>query len=316
MAVWAADIGGTAIKLAIVDRGRILLTREIAALPGDGLRHAMNRIAPIWQELCQQTAIAESDITAIGIALPAIVAPESGKIWAVPGGKFADAPKFKLAAWIDKKFRKPAYWCNDAHAALAGEIKYGVARRAKNVGMITLGTGVGTAIVLRGRHLTGTHGLAGNAGGHNTIDAGGGRCGCGNIGCVETQASSWVLPAQAADSPLFSQSALAAEASVTYEAVFRLARKGDFLARQLRAHALKTWAITATTLIHNYDPELLVIGGKIARSADVIVPFMQKFIRAHCWAKWNVPIRPAALGNEAGIRGIAYLAAKDAKRSR
>ena len=316
MAVWAADIGGTNIKLAIVDRGRILLTREIPALPGDGLRHAMNRIAPIWRELCQQTTIAGADITAIGIALPAIVAPESGKILAVPGGKFADAPQFKLAAWIDKNFGKPAYWCNDAHAALAGEIKYGVARGAKNVGIITLGTGVGTAVVMQGRHLTGTHGLAGNIGGHNTIDAGGGRCGCGNIGCVETQASSWVLPAQAAESVLFAQSALAAETTINYETVFRLAEKGDLLAQRLRAHALKIWAITATTLIHNYDPDLLIIGGKIARSADVIVPFMRKFIRAHCWAKWNVPIRPAALGNEAGIRGIAYLAAKDAKRSR
>ena len=316
MAVWAADVGGTNIKLAIVDRGRILRMREIAANPAAGLRRAMDRIAPVWLELCEQTGIAESAITAIGLAIPAIVAPESGKIWAVPGGKFADAPKFKLAAWIDKQFRKPAYWCNDAHAALAGEIKYGVARGVKNVGMITLGTGVGTAVVMQGNALTGTHGLAGNAGGHNTLDAGGGRCGCRNIGCVEMQASSWVLPAQAADSPLFSQSALAAEATITYEAVFRLAGKGDLLARQLRAHALKIWAITATTLIHNYDPELLVIGGKIAQRADVIVPYMHKFIRAHCWAKWNVPVRPAALGNEAGIKGIAYLAAKDAKRSR
>ena len=316
MAVWAADVGGTNIKLAIVDRGRILRMREIAANPAAGLRRAMDRIAPVWLELCEQTGIAESAITAIGLAIPAIVAPESGKIWAVPGGKFADAPKFKLAAWIDKKFSKPAYWCNDAHAALAGEIKYGVARGVKNVGMITLGTGVGTAVVMQGNAVTGTHGLAGNAGGHNTIDVGGARCRCGNIGCVEAHASSWALAAQAANSPLFSQSALAAEATITYEAVFRLAGKGDLLARQLRAQSIKIWAITAVTLIHNYDPDLLVIGGKIAQCADVIVPHMHKFIRAHCWAKWNVPVRPAALGNEAGIKGIAYLAAKNAKRSR
>ena len=316
MVIWAADIGGTSIKLAIVDRGRILRLREIAALPADGLRHAMNRIAPLWQTLCRECAIPESHMTAVGIAVPAIVAPDSGKIWAVPGGKFADAPTFNLAEWLDRKFRKPAYWCNDAHAALAGEIRYGAARGFRNVAMMTLGTGVGTAVILNGRHFTGAHGLAGNVGGHITIQANGKRCDCGNIGCVETLASSWALPAQAAASPLFAKSALAAEAAVNYEVVFRLAKQGDALAKQLRDNALQEWSITATTLIHSYDPDLLVIGGKIAGSCDVIVPFMKKFIRSHCWAQWQVPILASALGNDAGVRGIAFLAAKYAKRSK
>ncbi len=316
MAILAADIGGTSIKLAIVDRGRILRSREIAALPADGLRHAMNRIAPIWQDLCRELAISDSRITAIGIALPAIVATDSGKIWTVPGDKFADAPNFNLAGWIESKFRKPAYWCNDAHAALAGEIRYGAARGYTNVAMITLGTGVGTAVVLNGKHFTGPHGLAGNAGGHITIQANGERCGCGNIGCVETLASSWALPAKAAASPLFAKSALAKKPVINYEAVFRQAKKGDVLARELRENALSAWSITAVTLIHSYDPDLLLIGGKIAKSYTVIRPFMKKFIRAHCWATWEVPIQPTALGNHAGVKGIAYLATKYAKRSR
>ena len=316
MVIWAADIGGTSIKLAIIDRGRILRSREIAALPADGLRHAMNRIAPIWRALSRQSAVLDSRVTAIGIALPAIVDPNSGKIRTVPGGKFADAPGFDLARWIDRKFQKPAYWCNDAHAALAGELKYGAARGYSNVAIITLGTGVGTAAVIDGRHFTGTHGLAGNAVGHVTIQADGVPCGCGNIGCVEALASSWALPAHAATSPLLANSALATEAAINYEAVFRLAKKGDVLAKNLRNNALKAWSITAVTLIHSYDPDLLVIGGKIAGSGDVIVPAMKKFIRAHCWAQWEVPILASALGNEAGIRGIAVLAAKYAKRSK
>lgn len=310
MAVWAADIGGTGIKLAIVDRGEIVVSREIASVPADGLRRAMNRMAPVWRDLCRQSAIPESAITAIGIAIPAIVAPDSGKIWAVPGGKFADATSFNMGQWMDRRFHKPAYWCNDARAALAGELKYGVARGLNNVVMMTLGTGVGTAAILNGRHLTGSHGLAGNAGGHNTINSAGARCACGNIGCVETQASSWALPAVAAASPLFATSALAREATIHYEAVFRLAKKGDTLARQLQSQSLTAWAITATTLTHSYDPDLLVIGGKIAVRANVIVPFMRKFIRTHCWAKWNVRIAAAALGNNAGLLGIASLAAK------
>jgi glucokinase len=316
MAVWAADIGGTGIKLAIVDRGEIVLSREIASVPADGLRRAMNRIAPVWRELCRQSAIPESAITAIGIAIPAIVAPDSGKIWTVPGGKFADAPTFKMGQWVERTFHKPAYWCNDAHAALAGELKHGMARGIKNVVMMTLGTGVGTAVVLNARHLTGPHGLAGNAGGHNTINFRGAPCGCGNIGCVETQASSWALPDRAAASPLFATSALAREATIHYEAVFRLAKKGDALARQLQAQSLTAWAITATTLIHSYDPDLLIIGGKIADRADVIVPFIRQFIRTHCWAKWNVRIAAAALGNNAGLLGIASLAAKPRPRSK
>ena len=132
-------------------------------------------------------------------------------------------------------------------------------------------------------------------------------CTCGAIGCTEAEASGWAIPLIAKEWPGFAQSALAKEPSVTFEALFRLAKQGD-PALALRDRCLRVWAVGTVGLIHSFDPEIVVYGGGVMKSADVIVPYVQSYVEKHAWTPWGkVKVRAAELGNDAGLLGAIPL---------
>jgi glucokinase len=110
----------------------------------------------------------------------------------------------------------------------------------------------------------------------------------------------------------FPESGLAQQERIDFRSLFELARLGDRVAREIRDYCLLVWATAAVGLIHAYDPELVVIGGGVMRSADVILPHIQQFVNEHAWTPWGrVQIAAAALGNHAGLFGAAPLLSGD-----
>jgi glucokinase len=108
--------------------------------------------------------------------------------------------------------------------------------------------------------------------------------------------------------PAFRASRLAREKALDYAAVFRATAQGDALATELRDRAVSVWAGVLVTLIHAYDPEVALVGGGIMRSGRVILPRLRHFVARHAWTPWGrVKIKPAALGNDAGMLGVACL---------
>lgn len=309
MAIWAADVGGTSIKLAVIDNDTILVRDEIPAEADKGLQQALQRMTQTWMELTGKCNLTQDDCTAVGMAFPGVIDPGTERIWTTPAGKFDDSKDMDVQEWGRSHIGRTITVCNDANAAIAGEWRYGAACGCTNVCMMTLGTGVGTGVIVEGRPLRGGHGLAGNAGGHLTINMDGVECLCGNIGCVESEGSSWAVKRQARENPRLASSPLSKEPLIDYEAIFRLAREGDALAKELLECSLRAWAIGAVNMVNCYDPEMLILGGGVMRSADIIVPYVQEYIRRRAWAQWEVPVVPAKLGNDAGMLGIAYLAA-------
>src|SRR5207248_2646529 len=155
-------------------------------------------------------------------AFPCLIDPATQSICSTID-KYPDATQLDLKDWTRQQFALPLLLENDANAALAGEWQRGAGRGCRSVVLMTLGTGVGTSSVIDGVPLRGQHGQAGCLGGHMTIALDGPRCVCGNIGCVETQASTWALPKLAREQPDFERSALAQEEVIDYQTVFRLA---------------------------------------------------------------------------------------------
>ena len=93
-----------------------------------------------------------------------------------------------------------------------------------------------------------------------------------------------------------------------YAAVFRVAAQGDKLAVALRDQSIRVWSAALVNLIHAYDPECAVIGGGIMRSGSIILPRMRRYVAEHAWTPWGrVQIKAAALGNDAGMLGVATL---------
>jgi glucokinase len=304
----AADVGGTTIKLALV-RDSVLINRSsIPAEAAAGLAPALENMVVEWKNLCRQAGILFEEIGAFGLSFPGVVDPATERVWITPEGKFDDARDIDLREWAHRRLRRPIVVCNDAKAALVGEWRMGAARGVNNAVMMTLGTGVGTAVIVNGALMHGAHGLAGNAAGHVTINLDGARCLCGNIGCVEAEASSWAIRSQAESHPLHARSALAKADPLDYKAVFEAAQGGDPLATEIREHSLRAWAACAVGMVNNFDPELVVIGGGVAADAAIIIPHISDSIRDHAWAQWDVPVVAAQLGNNAGVLGIAHLA--------
>lgn len=306
--ILACDVGGTRLKLGLVRGGRVLARSEIDALPSKGLANALKRIERNARILRRQSGLKTHDLAGFGLSFPGIIQPHTERILSTPSGKFDDAKSLDVPKVIGTLFGLPTRICNDANAALAGEWHYGAARGCRSVVMMTLGTGIGTSTIIDGVPLRGQHGQAGCLGGHLTANWLGGECLCGNLGCAESEASTWALRAQAQAHPAFISSRLARERVLDYSAVFRAANQRDRVAIELRKRAIRVWSAALVNLIHAYDPECAVIGGGIMRSGKMILPKIRQHVLRHAWTPWGkVKIRSAALGNDAGMIGVASL---------
>lgn len=174
--------------------------------------------------------------------------------------------------------------------------------------MVTLGTGIGTSVIIDGVPLRGEHGQAGNLGGHFVHTLAPRSCPCGNLGCAESEASGWAVQQLARQDGCYAASALADEPSSDLAAVFRCAAAGDELASRLRDHCIGVWAGLAVSLIHAYDPELLVFGGGVMQSSEQIIPAIAAHVEKHAWTPWGkVRVAAAAFGNDAALLGVAHL---------
>jgi glucokinase len=310
--ILACDVGGTSIKLGLVKGNRLLARGEIPAEPDRGLAAAIKRITRKTRTLCREASVAPRQLSGFGLSFPGIIEPRSERILSTPAGKFDDSKELDVAKLVARELGVPTLVCNDANAALAGEWRFGAARGCASAVMMTLGTGLGTSAIIGGVPLRGQHGQAGCLGGHWTVNLNGRVCPCGNLGCAESEASTWALPLNARAHTSLGASRLAREKIIDFAVLFRLAAQGDSLAVELRDHCLCVWAAALVSLVHAYDPECAVIGGGVMRSGALILPSLRRHLARHAWTPWGkVKVKPAALGNNAGMFGVAWLLAKE-----
>lgn len=301
MAVLACDAGATRIKFGIVENGRVLVHDSIPSLSEHGLAPRLPDLAAALRGICRTGGVPLEEIRGLSMSVPSIVDVATGRILA-EYGRFRDMPTLDLRSWAAAEFGKPIALENDARMACIGEWRAGAGQGCDNMVMITLGTGLGVSAVMEGRIVRGTHGQAGILGGHLTTRYGGQPCGCGNIGCAESEASTKVLAGIAHAHPAFAASALAREEVLDFAAVFRHAAAGDACALAVRDHSLLVWSSLAVSLIHAYDPELIVLGGGIMASADVIIPAVRAHVHRYAHTPWGkVAIVPSALGDTAAL---------------
>ena len=302
MSTVAIDLGGTAVKLGVFDEGRLLATDEFAAVDGAiGLDEVADRV---------QRLLDGSPAAGVAIAVPGIVDADGTRLLAAHG-KYAELHDLDLSAWCRDRLGCPAVVENDARAALIGETADGVARGATDAVLLVLGTGIGTAALLEGRVVRGSHGHGAVLGGHVTVDLDGPRCPCGNIGCAEALASTWALAADAASGELALGAGLAD----------RLAERGTIGIRDLveTRHEpesaaildryLRAWSAAVVTMCHAFDPEVVVVTGGVMRSADLILPALRDRVHADLWSSsfrpaFATPADPAT----SVLRGLARLA--------
>jgi glucokinase len=243
----------------------------------------------------------------IGIAFPGIVDSARCKVLS-KYVKYPDAQDVDFVKWAKDRWNIPVALENDAKAALIGEWQYGNGKGCRDLVLVTLGTGVGSGVMIEGKLLSGRNFVAGNLGGHMTINVHGKECNCGNIGCLETESSTWTLREDVVNSSGFPNSSLSKEKEIDFKTLFTHATNGDKLAYDVREKCLKAWSLGVISLIHAFDPERIIVGGGVMMSGDLVLTKICEMIVKHSWVKNNPPqVVAAAHPDFAGILGMYYL---------
>jgi glucokinase len=304
------DMGGTKIKLGLVQEGNVIAQTSLAASSHISLATRLDEVGDRVDALLREH---NAEPIGIGIAFPGIIDNINNKVLS-KYVKYPDAQGVDFSRWALGRWNIPAAVENDAKAALIGEWQFGSGRGSNDLVLITLGTGVGSAVLIGGKVLSGRNFIAGNLGGHMTINVHGSTCNCGNIGCLETEGSTWALAEEVKNAPDFVASSLSKESEIDFKNLFKHAQEGDALAKQVRDKCLKTWSLGIINLIHAFDPEKIVIGGGIMESQHIILPHIHHMITNHSWVKHNPPELVAATHPQhAGLLGMYHLLTRGKK---
>lgn len=306
------DIGGMSVKAGIVDEGGNILVKKTAVChPDRPEREIIEEIAALISELIAEAGVRKRDLAGVGIGCPGSVYDEKGIVRYSCNINFRNAP---LAAGVaDLVGIGNVRLSNDANCAALGETLFGAGRGAKNSVMVTLGTGVGTGIVVDGRLLTGNR-SAGAEGGHMQLNMGGRVCGCGKKGHFEAYASATALIEQTAETcakyPDSLLAKLAASKGIDGKIAFEAAREGCPVANRLVKRYVKYVGMGLVSMANIFYPEVIIVGGGISNEGDALIKPLQRYVSRNVYGSvYNPKIKvvAATLRNDAGIVGAAAL---------
>lgn len=300
------DLGGTLVKIGLIQAGTIADVRVLPAHSQKGLQPNLPQIKEAVNQVLAENRVDTSQLAGICMAFPGLVDVTGGKVLAT-NEKYDDATGVNLNLWCKMNWDVPFLIDNDARLAAVGEWKYGAGRGLQNLVMMTIGTGIGTGVVIDGHVLYGEHFQAGSLGGHFVVDYRGRTCTCGNVGCVEAMASSFFLPSIIREHPLLSAAFKAKAGTSDFREIFRLAHAGDVDAILLRNECMDVWSAAIVTYIHAYDPEIVVLGGGIMKSKEVILPYIRERVARLAWCPTaTVRIVASELGDNAAVLASEY----------
>lgn len=311
--ILAVDIGGTKVAAGLVTRaGKILSTTRTRMVANKSAAEGLAAVREAIDGALKNRS--SRKIRAMGVSAPGWVDSKTGTVLSA-----ANLPcwkNFNLARELNKLYRMPVRVANDAKAAALAESAWGAGRGYRNMFYATLGTGVGTGLVIDGQIYMGRRGPGGE-GGHTTIDFDGPQCGCGKHGCAETYISGPAIAQSArehiASEPgeysLMMKLADGDAANVTAEIVAKAADAGDPLAEEVLKEMAEHLAIWVGNIMDLLEPEVVVIGGGLAEMAMSLLPQVRK--RLDQWAcspeHQQTAIVKAFYGAESALVGAAAL---------
>lgn len=303
--VFAVDLGGTHLRVALVDdTGRILKQLKQKTPRGDSADCIINALADAAAQWSDQ----KQRIVATSIMVPGAVDNDKAVVLQAPN--LPSLVNFGLKAALEQRLGWPVFLENDANAAAVGEMWMGAARGCHDVMSVTLGTGVGGGLILDGKLWRGSHGSAGEIG-HTTVDPFSElKCKCGNIGCLELFASATAIVRMTRENlSLFPGSRLKSD-DLTAERVYDAGRDGDELALAVFKRVGMYLGIGLSNIINLIDPQIIVISGGAANGWDLFASEMYQQVeqRAFRTTARQVKIARAECGDNAGLLGAARLA--------
>lgn len=311
------DVGGTAMKAGVVDdAGKSLGSVSLPTEAHRGQELGLERMCESIRQAVAASGLKMRDIAAIGVATPGTMD--------IPAGIILDPPNLKpwrnvpVRDHIQKTFKLPTAFQNDANAAAFGEFWAGAGRDVHSMVLFTLGTGVGGGIIVGDLVLEGEHSHGAELG-HMKIEMTNPRqCGCGRWGCLEAYASATSVVKRAMDA--MSQKSVKSglkeyrnkEGGLTARDVFEVAAQGDSVADKIVEDTAYYLAVGATNMMHTIDPNMVVYTGGMIAAGESFLQRIRKYVKE---LAFPVPAEKtlicyAQLGSDAGFIGAAACARK------
>jgi glucokinase len=301
------DLGGTKMAVGVVDTEQQIHyegKESSIGLTEDEL------VEDLGEELLEARE-ARPDVLCAGLGIPATIDHDRGVAIQAVNLEISDVP---LRDLMRERLGLPVYIDNDANVAALAEFLFGAGRGARNVVMLTIGTGIGGGLILDGEIYRGSIG-AGAELGHIVVQEDGPPCQghCPNHGCVETLASGTAIAREgkkAAERELDSALGKAlTQGPILGKTVTELAIKGDSLAREVVAEAGRHLGVALASLANIFDPDVIVIGGGVSVVGDLMLDPAREELQARALRPMNrIPVHLAELGPEAGMIGAAAMA--------
>ena len=302
------DIGGTKIAGALVDEDGTLVREARVATPASDGAGIVDAVVTLVEELIDGV-----EAIGVGVAAAGFIDADQSIIVYSPNLSWRNEP---LKAKLDAKLSIPVIIENDANAAGWAEFRYGAGRGSKHMTMLTIGTGVGGAVIADSKMLRGGFGIGGELG-HIRMVPNGLLCGCGAHGCLEQYGSGTALLRAAreladsgSDEGALLRKLRDAAGELTGDQVYEAILQSDAGALRLLAE-LGDWigqAVASLTAV--LDPEIVVIGGGVSAAGDLLLEPIRKAYLANLPARGYRPelkIKTAEFVNDAGVVGAADL---------
>ncbi|MCL0057106.1 ROK family protein [Dehalococcoidia bacterium] len=310
--VVAVDIGGTSFRVALADReGRLLARGAEPTRPQEGPGSGIQRLKDAIRKTASSVSFKEVAGIAVGAAGP--IDPLRGVILTPPS--LPTWRDVRLKEQLEEEFQVPIWMENDADLAALGEHRFGAGRGCDRLIYITVSTGIGGGIIINGEFLRGG-GLSVAEIGHVVVDPDGPVCNCGGRGHLEAVASGTAIARMAVESISQGHSSAISRlvgghlSMVTAETVVEAAGQGDVTAQAVMQKAGTSLGIAVVSLIHIFDPEVVIIGGGVSNAGELILNPIRQVITERAMPDFRNRARVvrSSLGDNSVIFGAVALA--------
>lgn len=287
------DLGGTVIKMGIVEAGKVLEEKAFDTPVSEGYEAVLDRIAEGVRPLMARCP--ETDC--VGMGVPGLIDSQKGIVCYSNNFGWHNMP---FVQDMQERLSVAVKIANDAQCAALGEALYGAGRGYDRMAMFTIGTGVGGGFVRSGRLESERYGSMAYIFGHEAVEGNGRLCSCGRQGCLETYASAEAIKRRSKGFYETPQSA---------KDIFGKMREGDAGAAHIVEEFLAYLAMGAVNISNILRPEVIVIGGGVSGSADLILPRLRAELEKSVYGYEYAPVavEQAVLQNRAGMVGAANL---------
>jgi len=308
------DIGGTNVKFGLVDHmGNIIHKEQRPTMAEKGAMPLMHMITNIAERLLLYAVEEEHNVEWLGVGTPGAVDFRNGKVIGLCPN-IDGWQGMEIGEMLRERLNMPVWVDNDVNAMALAETRFGSAKGAQSVVCLTVGTGIGGAIIIDGKIYRGSSYSAGELG-HMTINFDGPQCRCGNHGCLEAYCASHAIIERTKklldkENPSILKAILdKGDGNLTIKKIFSALKKGDGTTRQVMAETARYLGVGLAGIVNLLNPETVVIGGGIIEGGGGFLEAITAELKKYAFdsAVENLNVVKAALGNDAGFIGAGLL---------